>query len=1214
MDLQITRWIREQDENGAVSLARTLCMAEAGRHGLPVDTVSFSGRVKAQDQGIDGRTRFPVDLDTLVPRGPHVWQIKSGGTTPSASAEFDAEKHAALVEAIEGGADYVLFWTNDPTDQIRSNVRESFSTKVQEVRADAKTVVLFADEIERLCYIHLAVLAQVGPVPISGLTGLDVWARHFELIEYQADDARTETIESIRQHVVREGEPVEVHVFGDTGVGKSRLVHEALSQDGVRERVLVATDPAIWDHGLLTIIAGKPESSLILVVDDCDADDRRALTRLVGMSLGRVRLVTIGSRASRERPAEDRRRLEVLPLAIEASQKIALSTGLGEAEARVVAGLTEGYPGLASTLAKAIAYGSSETTLLARIRGDEDIGLVLATLVDESEVQLLGLLALFERIGFDGDLAPELTLACEAFGVDEAAVRSVAERELQRFVSTAGRFRRVTPRLFAVWLASRFLEIRAGSIANELEQLPESLRERIVEQMREFAGDPVVSRTLGALLEQTPFTSGAVAGVDDSAARLIHVASLVNPAAAMDTIERILQGVTTDQLLLARDGRRGLVRSLEVLLWFDDFFERAATAALRLALAENETWSNNATGAVQGIYRVYLGGTSANYERRVQWTQRSLDTFGTEAIPIIAPGLALAFDDHEFRSATDFGGRTAPSEWRPSTLAEEVAARRSAWNLLVDLAHREAEPSDQVEQALAQCIRTALRRGLSSDVLATLPTVEWTPRGRAKIIQSLNHARSYDELDRLLDEDIARLTSSLAGLDLEERATYVLASSVGELTDDRDELMSGRPRILLDLVEDVARAGWGAWLRLAELTLEGDPDTASRLFDELARLAPSAEFERELEGLQPTPVPALVGYVRGLVAASQMDPVTVLEKWLEQDHLRGAIVQAVHLLPASDALAGLAIDAADRDSSQAYQLGRFLYGAWTRTLGADAAASILERIAQVVVKGLADGDARSALHTLEQALGIADQWTEANPVPQRDTPFRVTLDKLLQVAEGASSGNSSMLDLHVAHIINRLDLDASEKLAMLMRRFRALQSFPSEYDLEQLDHLTASDPELSSDAVVELLRLSADGQFHPWSMWLEDAKILSRVEGATGAELVIDLVTRTCPRGTWPSLMGHIAFDTDAPDPLLVALLGKSDDKELRGRSTFRFMHPRSTSWGPESENLRRRRELAIQWQDLAGLPALFVTWLGELVEVLDDSIAQAELREAEER
>jgi len=42
--------------------------------------------------------------------------------------------------------------------------------------------------------------------------------------------------------------------------------------------------------------------------------------------------------------------------------------------------------------------------------------------------------------------------------------------------------------LWATILASRFLEIRTLSIADELEQLPESLREWIIEQMREFAG------------------------------------------------------------------------------------------------------------------------------------------------------------------------------------------------------------------------------------------------------------------------------------------------------------------------------------------------------------------------------------------------------------------------------------------------------------------------------------------------------------------------------------------------------------------------------------------------------------------------------------------------------------------------------------------------------------------------------------------------------
>jgi len=69
MDLDIVPWIRGQDETGAVFLARSLCMAEAWRHEISLSAVSISGRVKAPDQGIDGRTEFPLDLKSFFPLG-----------------------------------------------------------------------------------------------------------------------------------------------------------------------------------------------------------------------------------------------------------------------------------------------------------------------------------------------------------------------------------------------------------------------------------------------------------------------------------------------------------------------------------------------------------------------------------------------------------------------------------------------------------------------------------------------------------------------------------------------------------------------------------------------------------------------------------------------------------------------------------------------------------------------------------------------------------------------------------------------------------------------------------------------------------------------------------------------------------------------------------------------------------------------------------------
>ncbi|GAB1813783.1 hypothetical protein [Mycobacterium sp. MUNTM1] len=1217
MELQLGRWIREHTETSAVELARRLCMAEASRHGLPLDTVSITGRVKVGDQGIDGRTLFPTTIDSLFPLGPCVWQIKSGSTTPSHTTEFNPEKHAGLIDAIKNGADYVLFWTFDPTDVVRSNVETGFTTAVQQARRDANVRFLFGDQIERLCYQHLSVLAQSGPAPLRGLVGLKVWERTFELIDFEADEKRLTAIDILREHATHEREPHGIHIIGDTGVGKSRLVYQALSLDGLRERVLVVPDTRSWDRDILTHIANTEGSSLVLVVDDCDAESRSRIDDLVGMSQGRIRLITTGSRATRERHVENRRKLELLPLTIDASTKIARSKGLDEQEATRVADLTQGYPGIADRLAKAIAYGRSETTLLDRIRGDDEIGPVLAALVVDADVPLLGLISLFERIGFDGEVAPELGLACKAFGIDEAAVRRVADRELQKFVSTAGRFRRVTPKLFAIWLATRFLEMHTSTIVNELEELPEFLRQRIFDQMYQFAGDQVVSRTLGTLLEQAPFGSGAIADVDGGAARVIHVGSIVNPQAAMAAIERIMDGATTEELASARDGRRDLVEAIEVLLWSGDHFERAASAALRLAIAENERWSNNATGTVQRIYRVFLGGTSASYERRMAWTRDALSTFGEEAIPIIVPGLALAFDAHEFRMSTDFGGGVAPAEWRPATPAEETEARRLAWELLIEVAQRDVASRAAVANSLAQGLRIALLRGMSTEVLTSLETVEWPARGRAELIEALNHARSYDKPNPNLDAEIADLVAQLAGDRFEERARYVFAASVWELTDDRNELIAGLPGVLVDLAERAANSGAATWREMIELSREGNPDTTSRFFEELAKRAPSLDFESEMEELEPPPLPAVTGYLRGLAMVGAVDPVTVLERWSGREQLSASIIRAVHLLPATDELARLAIAAVNQGSSPAEDLGQFLYGAWTRTLNPDVVGSLLMLLGEAVRKRLDEGDSPRAQHALDHALGIADQWTEDNPMPPTGTPLRSALSDLLAISEQmevGASGGSSMLDLHVAHIVPRMALTTAERLTMLLRRFQSLQSFPSEYTLKELDELIGAEPTEVLPALVEFLKSGADGSFNPWSLWLEDAKLLSRIQGEVDRDQLLELVVETGDPKTWSHLVSHVAFDTDKPDPLLVALLGRSDDAELRGRSMSQFMHPRSTYWGSESDYLKRRREVAARWRADPGLPALFAEWVDELVEALDADIRRAEEAEAEGR
>lgn len=213
--------------------------------------------------------------------------VKSGESAPRAVAEFDP-KHVGLFDAIRDGYDYALFWTNDPADPIETSVRETFTAAVQAIRADANVQFIFADRIERLCYANFAVLVQSPALPLAGVVSLRTWgSRQDFTIPFQADADRVRYIEALRARARTENATsAATHLFGDTGVGKSRLIYEALFADDLEQRVLVAPDPAHFDRSLLSLVAESAERRLILVVDNCTYQDRQTISQFADLARG----------------------------------------------------------------------------------------------------------------------------------------------------------------------------------------------------------------------------------------------------------------------------------------------------------------------------------------------------------------------------------------------------------------------------------------------------------------------------------------------------------------------------------------------------------------------------------------------------------------------------------------------------------------------------------------------------------------------------------------------------------------------------------------------------------------------------------------------------------------------------------------------------------------------------------------------------------------
>jgi hypothetical protein len=86
-------------------------------------------------------------------------------------------------------------------------------------------------------------------------------------------------------------------------------------------------------------------------------------------------------------------------------------------------------------------------------------------------------------------------------------------------------------------------------------------------------------------------------------------------------LAELIKAASEEELLNARKIRRILVTTLQKIVWHPDTFEIAADALLRLALAENESYGNNAANTWIELFETLLPSTAARPETRMDYLQ-----------------------------------------------------------------------------------------------------------------------------------------------------------------------------------------------------------------------------------------------------------------------------------------------------------------------------------------------------------------------------------------------------------------------------------------------------------------------------------------------------------------------------------------------------------------------------------------------------------------
>ncbi|MDR3487382.1 MAG: hypothetical protein P4M05_21060 [Bradyrhizobium sp.] len=293
----------------AVAVLRQMLWAESSNLGIPISEVDVPFAITTSDGGVDAVVnQAPTTVGNGLIFAPRTcYQVKAGDFSVSASTLGKIEEllivPAAISERIKkksrvkpaisgkhykkenvsprirecldaGGTFVVLLFGNDGIDTEESataNAIQKFISEVDSSYCGAKIKVWRQSRICGLLRQFPAVSLQVKNLPGFQLLSHSQWADRAEMRpEFVAAPEQQRSIDDLRAAIRSDSQgAIHVWVLGEPGIGKTRLVLEALRTEDLSVLVLYADKATKIDGSVISAIRNANHARIILVVDEC---------------------------------------------------------------------------------------------------------------------------------------------------------------------------------------------------------------------------------------------------------------------------------------------------------------------------------------------------------------------------------------------------------------------------------------------------------------------------------------------------------------------------------------------------------------------------------------------------------------------------------------------------------------------------------------------------------------------------------------------------------------------------------------------------------------------------------------------------------------------------------------------------------------------------------------------------------------------------------
>lgn len=893
---------------------------EVRAHQLYGDQLAVNSNETTPDGGVDAALRGSIRTDFL-PAGESAWQFKRTGYGPKACAD-EFEKATWAHEFVRNGGSYIIVIAAALPDKLIENRRRAVAAKAIEIG------VIATDDPERIKVYDANKLARWAsrfpPLAISRLLGgpgsiavdFDTWsAGRTHVTAWVADEQRLSSIEAIRSQVISGG-IVEVRIQGESGIGKTRLVLEALRDPAISPLVAYVADERAVGGELLAHLVSE-ERVAILVVDECPAERHVKLVEQLPADPA-IKLITIGDEgaAATRTPviavgavntdtSEEFLRLNYRQLSSEA-RRFAVDHSRGNMRWTIV---------LADRI---IHVGDTQAAdLIAR----DDIEQFVAALLPEGrDFFCSAALALFERIGWEGELRYQLELLANFVGTSiEEMESAAAQLERQGLLIHQGRYRSVTPHPLAVYLAAEAWRTYGQRLVTDL--LPELDTGMALAFFGRVADlgrfEPARSVLPQLLSHDGPF--GSLQQLESQGlGRILTQLAIVLPDEVALHLGELIEDASLEMLRQQPSSRRDIVWTLEKLVWHSRTFETAADALLRLARAENETYANNATGTWLGLFGTWLPGTAASPTMRVDYARRVAASADRDVRLLAVKAAARSLIPHETITVSGElqGGVLVEARGQPSTWGEAAEYRRIMISLLSNLANDDdTNVASSAADILIEAVHPIIGDPLSGHDLADA-VAELHGDALQRLRASVEHLLSLysrtnreDQINELLAALLRRLPPQTPSEDLQVLVQLRRWDfDEGKLEERIVETLRSFPdaavrqRLMLEILREDVPAAWE--LGLAAASVEGlNTEMLAGLVD-VFDITPSA----------------LIGYLSGLQASgnttifddfldrelaqnlSTRDRVSIAVRGPVTDRARTFIISSLRALPVADGI------------------------------------------------------------------------------------------------------------------------------------------------------------------------------------------------------------------------------------------------------------------------------------------------------------------------